>query len=317
MSRTVFIRVLLCVLASQSDDFRYIGGRLIGANVGDYGDVAELLVAILVVERKNTASEVIGRKIACDNIFDDVIALSACENEQSLAAISVLQRQSTANVDRDDGYLAALNNGVDLLGLGAEIISAIYRSFEEASLLYSVNELVVREEAIMSVRLAETARARGSGSRLLHSVGIHKPLRYCGLAASRRANEAYDAALREIGLFLREGAEYHFYKMQKVLVRVDRQKSRKVGIPGLTEKNGVSSRGACNIMRSVVEEDVEADYILARADEDVLGRNFGKIFYQSLRSRRHTYRGYGGNEENVGDRVKTAYKLNGTGQDRL
>ena len=213
MSRTVFIRILLCVLVSQSDGFRYVGGCFICANVGDYGDVAELLVAILVIERKNAASEVVGRKIACDDIFDDVIAFSACENEQSLAAIPVFQRQSTANVDRDDGYLAALNDGVDLLGLGAEIISAIDGGLEEASLLYSVNELVVREEAIMSVRLAETARARGGSSRLLHSVDVHQPLRDGSFAASRRSNEAYDAALREIGLFLRKRAEYHLYKM--------------------------------------------------------------------------------------------------------
>ena len=189
MSRTVFVRILLCAVAFQSDGFSYIGSGLICANVGYHGNVAKLLVAILVVERKNPTRHIVGGKIARNDILDDVIALFAGKHEQSLTAISVLQRQSSAYIHRNDGNFASVYNRIDLLRLGAEIISAVHRGLKEASLLNSGNEFVVSEEALMSVGLAKTAGTRGCGGWLLHSVGIHKTLRHGGLATTGRADK--------------------------------------------------------------------------------------------------------------------------------
>ena len=143
---------------SQADGFGYVGGGLIGTTVGYHADIAELLVTILVVERKNSARKVVGRKITRDDILDDVIALFACKHEQGLMAIPIFQRQRAADINGDNRDFTALNNGIYLLRLSTEIISAIHCGLKKTSLLYSGNELLVREEAIMSIRLARAAR---------------------------------------------------------------------------------------------------------------------------------------------------------------
>ena len=54
-------------------------------------------------------------------------------------------------------------------------------------------------------------------------------------------------------------------------------------------------------MRAVVEQDVDIDDILARADQNIARGNFRKVLHQPLRPRAHAVGGHGGHEEDVRD----------------
>ncbi len=194
-----------------------------------------------------------------------------------------------------------LHDGLDVLFRSAEVVAAIHRRLDVAARTHLAEELRLADEAVCPLLLRLSPRAGGGSQRLFEALELCETVCDLRLGGAGRPHEAQDPSAAQTGEGLGEGTPHHLAEVQEVVIAVDGEQPRKACVPRLSEEDGIGRTRTRDVVRTVVEHDVEGDDVFSCPHDDVLRRDLGEVLDETLRPRTHAACGNGRDEEHIGD----------------